>query len=258
MKKIILAAALMSLPTFASSTTPAPAASGSNFDGFRATIGGSYLTAFSDAAITLKSGKDAADKSNDLNVLLDNGMSKFSLDLGYNKAVSEKFVIGGSVFGGYDIYRLTKDSKVSFLVDGKADTALTTSAQADWKNGNSSAGIDWFGGLKLSAGMTVTPNVLIKVIGEGTFERYRAGTADADAFAYGWNFGGAVGAGVDFAATDRIIIGLGAKYVIPADIKVNKGKDKDGNTIDLTETTLKRTGHCVELFAELAYRITQN
>jgi opacity protein-like surface antigen len=249
----------------------APKKSSNNFDGMRATLGGSYVMTFSDAAVlsppklalelsgvpSLPSGIDSVQST------LDNGMGKIALDFGYTKVIQNNILLGVSAFGGYDMYEaINKDSKFSFTKDGKvvankdAENKLLNTAASAF---GIVAGPDWFGGLKLSAGMVVTPNIAIKLIGEVSYARVKVTSKEqGDAYSSGWNFGGAVGAGVDFAATDRIIIGVGAKYKIPTDITLNKATDKDGTTTDITEMKFTTTGNTVELFAELGFRITQN
>jgi opacity protein-like surface antigen len=109
--------------------------------------------------------------------------------------------------------------------------------------------------------MLATPKIAIKLIGEANYEKYVSKKDKTSANTSGWNFGGAVGAGVDFAVTDRIILGVGAKYKLaPTDVKATTYTDKDGKTETITGDNNKvtYTGNTVEIFAELAFRITQN
>jgi hypothetical protein len=267
MKKIslaIIAASLFAVPTNAES----------NFDGFRATIGGSYAWNFASSSLTspfkntkidavAASGTTAAviGQTNEAPVVtpLPNAFGKAWLDVGYAKVMSSNLLAGISAVVGWD--NLTIDDKSGTAVAETKDSAgnPTPSKPTQLATDQKFTG-GLLGGLKVQAGFVVTPKIAIKLIGEGTYEKFTwafKDTAKTDQTATVWAMGAAVGGAVDFAATDRIIISLGAKYKFaPTDITfVAKDNDKALGTTD-AKFTFNNSG--IEIFAELGFRITQN
>jgi len=275
MKKIslaIISAAIFATPSFAES----------NFDGFRATVGGSALwnagtpiltTSFKGKAPVLAIGATADPKAATIDttkpvvVALNSfGFSRGYLDLGYSKVMSSNLLLGASAFGGYDFLKIDNTVGTAPV----AGTPAGTSVAGTQLSADQSLAAGMFFGLKGNIGMVVTPKIAIKLIAEGTYGSYTLGfkdDADAAKTSSFWALGGSAGLGLDFAVTDKIIIGVGARYKFaPTTFTSAVADNKDlfaSSTKIFVDSTKDQTqtlsgGYPLEFFVEAAFRITQN
>jgi len=269
----------ISLAIIAAALFAAPANAESNFDGFRATLSGSFNTSFGSPTLTVPAtfpGKDIVTANPTATppvvangvtgatvVALGNSFGKAALDLGYAKVLSSNFLVGAGVFVGWDFMNIDKSVGTAVVVPTNPATTNPTQLDADqnFKGG-------FFGGLKLQAGMVVTPKIAISLIGDVNLEQYNfayktaavppATTATSNTIYSDWTMGGSVGAKVEFAAADRVILGLGAKYQIaPTDINFKKESNKDATNLTKDEK-FSFGGNSWVVFAEATYRITTN
>ena len=273
----------ISLAIIAAALFAAPANAESNFDGFRVTLSGSVNTSFGSPTLTIPGtfpgkGIVAAVPANPgavppvtgngavtgaTVVALGNSFGKVALDLGYAKVLSSNFLVGASVFGGWDFMNIDKSVGTEVVVP--TDPIKTTNPTQLADDQNFKGG--FFGGLKLQAGMVVTPKIAISLIGDVNLEQYNfaykataagATTATSNTIYSDWTMGGSVGAKVEFAAADRVILGLGAKYQIaPTDINFKQDSNKDATNLTKDEK-FSFGGNSWVVFAEATYRITTN
>ncbi len=215
---------------------------GSMFDGWRLTGGATYAwnSSTSTAAMPVNNA--------DYTATLPSAFSKFYLDFGYTKVIEKQFLLGASILGGYDNYAGNSGSK--FTPDLPAEVTKVT------------FGPDWFMGGKLNVGVLLGEKVALKLIGEVNYSRYNLSATENDTpkNTLGWNFGSAIGAGVDFAVTDRVIVGLGAKWkMAPTTVTLNQISVNNASAVTLTPNqNVTYSGNNFEIFAEIGYRLSQN
>ena len=176
---------------------------------------------------------------------LNNGISKFYVELGYTKVMENNFLFGISVYHGIDFYQVDNNSKWQ-----KTENGNTTDVTFD--RSNVFRGI-WFLGLKFKGGMVITPDIAIK----GIFEVNE--TLYLSSYVYRkttFAAASAIGIGLDYAITDNIILGLGAKYkLLPQTVELNQTWYPNGEIINANKNEeFTYSGNSIEIFAEISFK----
>ena len=217
----------------------------SMFDGWRLTGGATYAWNSSTSTVQLTSlDTGVVSSGTSSTATLPNAFSKFYADLGYSKVIENHILLGGSVFGGYDNYGANASS-----------TWTPTLSATDL-----SFGIDWFVGGKVNVGVLLGEKVAFKLIGELNYSRYNLQyTSSTQQNRLGWNAAGALGAGLDFAVTDRVIVGIGGKWIFSPTVTLNQTSTGNGSITTATNNvTGKYSGNNFEVFGEIGFRLSQN
>ncbi len=267
----------ISLAIIAATLFAAPANAESNFDGFRATVSVSGNTGFGSPTLTVPAdvskGADTAVAvqadatttppvvghgavAGDTLVALGYSLGPVALELGYAKVLSSNLLVGAAVVIGYDFLSIDSSTGTKVVVPTDPSKAAVPT-QLDKDNKFTSG---FFGGVKLQGGIVVAPKIAVSAIVEGTYKNYTFAYPTSKTIYSDWVMGGAAGAKVEFAATDRFIIALGAKYQIaPTDITFKK--DNASNTPKdalAADQKLSFGGSTWIGFVEATFRITTN
>ncbi len=209
----------------------------SKFSRWSIAYGGTYDINSSDSTLSLTHGNFK------MATPLKGGLSKFYLDVGYTHVMENNFLFGISLYNGIDFNQVDN-----------TNSKWKTADNIDFQINSSTVfmGI-WFLGVKFKAGMVVTPDIAIKGIFEINETYYLSNYVDKKG---AFIPSGALGIGIDYALTDTVFLGVGAKYkLLPKTVELNRRWYANGDVVtsNISEE-FTYDGNRMEIFAEISFK----